>query len=190
MKQILFIFTIFAFGMCYAPSEKINNAPCSGTEFIDTGDTLYPSKRFLWFSRELKKIGYCPPNMVYTYRKEPFKRIPSIVPPRYDYSYVKKDVWSISLCSCSDIKSGKEVAKITEYQLAESDTIKREHLTDFFGTLLEGKEINYWDGSVIIFMPLDSANMVHRDSIYDYFDFRKSPKALHWRDNPRFKGKI
>jgi hypothetical protein len=187
MKQIFLIFTIFAFGMC-APSEKPCDAPCSGTEFIDTGDTLYPSKRFLWFSKELKKIGYCPPNMVYRYRKEPFKRLSTSL-ERYNYSYVKKDVWSISLCPCSDIKSGKEVAKITEYQLAGADTIKWEHLTNFFGTMFQGKEINMWE-NVYIFHPIDSVNMVHRDSIYDYFDFRQSPKALHWRDNPRFKGKM
>ena len=133
MKLLFFIFILIAFGACRTPSGKINNAPCSGTEFIDTGDTLYPSKRFLLFSRELKKIGYCPRGMIYRYKKEPFKRIASISPPRYDYSYIKKDVWSISLCSCSDIKSGKELVKITEYQMEKTDTINWEHLTNFLG---------------------------------------------------------
>jgi hypothetical protein len=86
----------------------------------------------------------------------------------YDGYYIK-GIWSIDMIPMvQDPVDSGAVIRISEFQLVDSDTIKMQHITNFFGTAGMDKHNLPWGNYVYYFEALNPKYTSIKDSIFNF----------------------
>jgi hypothetical protein len=169
VEILLTILVLVAIGAaCNQASSPPSPLHIGGVYYIDSETRTQPTQQFQKMMRCLQQIGYYPPYRQYVYTKEVPKRPPNApLYPDYKGDYVT-DCWSIKLCAPDNPPESDPVLKIYGYELAKTDTIYNDQLTDFFGTAVMDKHTLYYFKTVYYFVPLHKKYSHYRDTVFDY----------------------
>lgn len=167
MNKICLVIVLL--GCYYAPKRSTINLDQGRVAYLDFGDTLRPTPRFAMLMRELSGINFCPVGDNFIYYKENNFRPSNFGESITDGAFVKC-VWSIDMRLCSpETDLNKPILRIFEFQINENDTLKIEHLIDYFGGYTPSSKTNFPGGNSWYFVKLlDDRFKAQKDSAFNF----------------------